>query len=67
MLDLNLDGGPRFELARLLHQRGVPIVFFTGYDCTILPPDLADLPCVEKPLENHHLIEAVSQACHVQA
>jgi DNA-binding response OmpR family regulator len=67
VLDLNLDGGPKFELARLLHGRGVPIVFFTGYDCAILPFDLADLPCVEKPLENRHLVDAVSSACHVQA
>lgn len=63
VLDLNLDGGPRFELARMLHQRGVPIVFFTGYGCEIVPPDLADIPCVEKPLEDRHLIDAVRAIC----
>jgi hypothetical protein len=33
VVDLNLGGGgPRFEVARLLQQRGVPFVFVTSYD-----------------------------------
>ena len=32
VLDVNLGDGASFELAKSLRMRGIPFVFFTGYD-----------------------------------
>lgn len=34
-LDINLAGEYYFAVAELLHERGVPFVFLTGYDDNI--------------------------------
>lgn len=44
VLDLNLGGVEVFRLADLLIERGVPVVFSTGYDAASLPPRFAAVP-----------------------
>jgi PAS domain S-box-containing protein len=61
VLDLNLGGGgPRFEIAQLLKAKGIPFVFITGYDPDIIPPDLADVPRLQKPVPFRAIVESVS-------
>jgi CheY-like chemotaxis protein len=48
LLDVDLGGEFSFPLARALRARGVPIIFMTGYDCSIVPHDLRDLPLFDK-------------------
>ena len=50
LLDVNLDGEAVYPLAEALADRGVPIVFVTGYDPETLPPAWKGYPYVEKPL-----------------
>jgi len=50
LLDINLGGGFVFPLARLLQSKGVPIIFVSGYDRTILPSDMQDVQLVSKPI-----------------
>ena len=38
LLDVNLKGQFVFELAEELRARGVPAIFATGYDVSVLPP-----------------------------
>ena len=62
VLDVNLGGGASFDLARALRGRGVPFVFFTGYDLDAIPAEFADVPRLEKPVATVRLLEAVA-AC----
>jgi DNA-binding response OmpR family regulator len=50
LLDINLGGRYVFPLARLLQSKGVPIIFVSGYDRSILPDDLRDVQLVSKPI-----------------
>ena len=61
VLDLNLGFGPDFEIARRLKVLRVPVVFVTGYDENIIPPDLADTPCIRKPIKKGMLVAAVRE------
>ena len=51
LLDVNLAGQMSFDLARSLTARGVPVIFLTGYEATYLPPDLAGMPIITKPID----------------
>lgn len=51
VLDVNLRGGMIFPVADALQERGVPVIFATGYDAGVLPDRFASTPRVEKP---HH-------------
>ena len=59
LLDINLKGEMVFELAHELADRGIPMVFTTGYDSSVLPQSLRDRPCLQKPVEVRDLINLV--------
>jgi PAS domain S-box-containing protein len=62
VVDLNLGGGgPQFEVARLLRERGVPFVFLTGYDPDVIPPELADVERLQKPVPLRAVVEALAR------
>jgi CheY-like chemotaxis protein len=63
LLDLHLGDGLDFEPARALKRRGVPLVFFTGYDMAVVPPDLRQEHFLEKPVFMAAIVEAVAAAC----
>ncbi|MCA1411740.1 PAS domain-containing protein [Bradyrhizobium sp. NBAIM20] len=61
VLDLNLGGGgPKFAVARLLKERGVPFVFLTGYDPNVIQNELADVVRLQKPIPQRKIVEAVA-------
>ena len=49
ILDVNIGGVTVFPAARILADRGVPIVFATGYGREGLPAEWKDRPVVCKP------------------
>ncbi len=61
VLDLNLGGGARFDIARLLKSRGVPFIFLTGYDQDVIPDDVADVIRLQKPVPFLAIIEAIAR------
>ena len=62
VLDLNLGGGgPRFEIAHTLKARGVPFIFLTGYDPDVVPPDLADVARLQKPVALRTIVETIER------
>jgi len=65
LVDINLGGGPNFTAAHALRAMGVPIIFLTGYDTEVIPEDLRDAPCLQKPIEPHRILKAVSSLCGV--
>ena len=48
-------------MADELSRRGVPMIFLTGYDCTLIPASHAAVPCVTKPASYRHLIQALQE------
>ena len=65
LLDLVLRDGPCLEVARILQERNVPIVFLSGQmrDDT-LPDDLQGLPWIEKPVRFEQLLGVLDQAAN---
>lgn len=55
IVDLNLNGERTFPAAAVLKQRGVPIVFSTGYGADALGPDWAGSPVLAKPFQPNEL------------
>ncbi|MBY0319213.1 MAG: response regulator [Reyranella sp.] len=51
LLDINLDGHHSFPVADLLRERGVPILFATGYGAKILQPPYSGTPTLQKPFQ----------------
>ncbi len=57
LLDANLAGQSSVPLGAVLARRGVPLAFCTGYDkIKNLPPELANVPVLTKPLGDADLI-----------
>jgi len=62
VLDLNLGGGgPKFDIAHRLLERGIPFIFLTGYDPDVIPDDLANIKRLQKPIALREVVEAVSR------
>ncbi len=62
VLDLNLGGETVFPLADLLAERGVPIIFATGYDAQSIPSRFAPAATLVKPVAISAMVKAVSSA-----
>jgi DNA-binding response OmpR family regulator len=63
VLDINLRGHLAFEIAIELRARGIPAIFATGYDASMIPAELADAVRLEKPIDLAELCRAVESAC----
>lgn len=61
VLDIDLGGGPEFDLARDLKRRGIPTLFVSGHPASVLPADLSDLPHLEKPAERPAIVKALRE------
>jgi DNA-binding response OmpR family regulator len=63
VLDINLHGLMAFQLATELRARGIPAIFATGYDASVLPDELADAILLEKPVDITALCRAIATSC----
>ena len=61
ILDMNLGGEMVFPLADRLRERGIPIVFATGYECSAIPEPYSNHPCLEKPLDMRQVAQALTR------
>jgi DNA-binding response OmpR family regulator len=59
VLDINLHGQLVFQIAAELRTRGIPSIFATGYDDSVIPENLADAVRLEKPIDLTALLRAV--------
>lgn len=62
VVDINLGPGVDFGVSAALKERGIPFVFVTGYDQSIIPAEYADVRRVQKPVELREVVRAVAQA-----
>src|SRR5215218_6267273 len=68
LLDINLGGALAYPVADVLRQRGVPIVFTSGYGSAGLIDRFQDCPMLDKPFDQPSLEKAIhtvvkSNAC----
>lgn len=63
LLDINIHGARSFAIAKVLRGRGLPFVFLSGYDATILPSDLWNANKLDKPINDADLVAAVIRMC----
>ncbi|MDF2901773.1 MAG: hypothetical protein K0Q62_1832 [Phenylobacterium sp.] len=59
LLDVNLGGEPIFPAVLELNRRGIPYIFATGYELSVLSPEHHKAPHLEKPVTTRDLAEAV--------
>ena len=64
ILDVNLGDEPVFRLADVLAERGVPMVFTTGYDRSAFPERFAHVPRCEKPINIGRITATLSNLIH---
>lgn len=62
ILDIDLRGEPVYPIADILHGRGIPFLFLTGYGRAALPDPWKMVQLVEKPFEADTLISALRLA-----
>ncbi|UMY19760.1 response regulator [Methylobacterium organophilum] len=61
VLDINLGLGASFTLAGSLKERGIPFVFVTGYDQSVIPAAFGGVERLEKPIQIRRIVGALSK------
>ncbi|MDP9840634.1 CheY-like chemotaxis protein [Neorhizobium huautlense] len=56
ILDINLQNEMAYPVAELSQTRQIPFVFVTGYECSSMPKEFSDMPCLTKPVDERELI-----------
>jgi CheY-like chemotaxis protein len=62
LLDINLHGVLVYPVADALAELGVPFVFATGYDASIVPDIYASIARFEKPISKVQLARRLSDS-----
>jgi two-component system, chemotaxis family, sensor kinase Cph1 len=62
VLDVDLGGQLSYGVAAQLQQRGVPVVFLTGYTAPSPPPELAGCTTLTKPVTGSEIRDALAAA-----
>ena len=61
ILDVNIRGTAVFSVARAVRAKGAQCVFTTGYTEAVIPPEFADAPYFQKPVDIDKVIDAVAE------
>jgi CheY-like chemotaxis protein len=59
ILDVHLDGELVFPVAERLEELGIPYVFASGYDPSIIPARFTGFVLSEKPIDLEHIARAL--------
>ncbi|WP_309085257.1 response regulator [Chelativorans sp.] len=62
ILDVNVGGHEVFPLAARLAEKGMPIIFATGYDQSGIPKEWHERPMLQKPYTSDDVARALAQA-----
>jgi PAS domain S-box-containing protein len=62
VLDINLGPGPSFAAAGAVKDAGVPYLFLTGYDTSIIPAEFKLVPVVGKPANLRMVVQELARA-----
>jgi DNA-binding response OmpR family regulator len=67
VLDLNLNGTLSYPIAEVIRERGIPVIFATGYGTDGLLDRFRDCPTLQKPFSQQDFAEAVAAVYREQA
>jgi CheY-like chemotaxis protein len=62
VLDVNLDGLAVYPIADVLRDRGIPFIFMTGYDSSVVPESYQPNRVLSKPFAHPTFCEALGEA-----
>jgi CheY-like chemotaxis protein len=62
IIDVNLNGVRAYPLAEALVNRGIPVLFVTGYGEAGVPDNFRRIPLLSKPFEQRDLERALAKA-----
>jgi DNA-binding NtrC family response regulator len=65
ILDVNLGGELVFPVADRLAERGVPFLFTTGYDRSVIPTRFTDITRCEKPINIRRITQAIGRVIQI--
>ncbi len=60
ILDINLAGQPTYPVARILKDRGIPLLFSTGYGFAGIDPEWKSCSVIQKPFAIGELCSALT-------
>jgi CheY-like chemotaxis protein len=63
VLDLNLNGTLSYPIAEVILDRGIPVIFATGYGASGLLEKFRDCATLQKPFTQKDFAEAIAVAC----
>ena len=63
VLDLNLNGTLSYPIAEVIRERGIPVIFATGYGANGLVDRFRDCPMLQKPFSQQDFAEAIAATC----
>jgi DNA-binding response OmpR family regulator len=61
VLDIRLSDGIAFGVAAALRDKGVPIMFLTGLDLSVIPKELAGVRVLQKPVDYRSMLSVAAQ------
>lgn len=61
LLDASLKGELVWPAAEVLHSRGIPILFLTGWHASIFPERFASFPRIAKPVDSQLLLQEIAE------
>jgi CheY-like chemotaxis protein len=72
VLDINVGGHHTYGVADMLRERGIPVIFATGYGSSALPERFRGTPTLHKPFDRNTfgtVLEAVlaDAPCEIKA
>ena len=62
ILDINIGGVHSYPVADVLHSRGIPVIFATGYGSSVLPERLRSCQTLHKPFDQHQFSHTLKTA-----
>jgi two-component SAPR family response regulator len=62
LLDISLNGDPVFKLADAIAKQGIPIVFLSGRETDVFPPEHRQSQFLSKPCGTRSIIRALKAA-----
>ncbi len=62
ILDINIAGVQSYPVADVLRNRGIPIIFATGYGSSVLPERFKSCQILQKPFDQHRFSEILHTA-----
>ena len=66
IVDYSLRDGSCLKLVRVLRDRDIPFVIYSGHERSIAPPEFQQVPWINKPCDREVLLAALTRAAVVE-